>query len=690
MNLQETKARFEYTQTFYGTTHVRGEEDIDFALAGNQWDDADKKTRHDAGRPCLDENRLDTFVNQVVNSAREIRPAIRVSPVDDNADVETAKVLKGMIKNIERQSKADIAYDTAMLYSVSAGLGWIRVNTRYTDPLSFDQEAVIEPVPDWKSCMIDPNSTMPDGSDAEDGFIYTDMDRKEFEAAYPKAAPISADVGESWLAGEKIRIAEHFYKKYEPETIYQCFLINGTVKVLTKPQYTAAKESVVKVLQERETRIHKVKWCKFTGAEVLEETEWLGQYIPLVPVYGKQYWHKGRLETFSLITHAKNPQRRLNYWISASTEIIALQPKTPFIGVVGQFNTRKLQWQNANRDSLPYLEYDMVVNEDGVVAPPPTRAEPIMGSPAIFQEIQSASQGINSTLGMYEENRGDESNAISGIAIRSRQIRGDKATYHFIDNLAASIRHVGVILVDLISKLYTTAQIVRILGEDGKEKNVPVNQPFVKDDNGIRPTREGEEGQGIYKLGTGKYDVDVDVGPSYANKQQEFVDIMKDLLPSQPELAAVAGDILIKAVGGPYADELVTRIRSTMPPEMLADDPMARKLEQVSGQLKQVEDMNITLMAQLEDKKKNETFENSIKEGQLKDKQANTQIKLMDTLSKIEQNGGGNEQIDILAKAIFELHTQLQGQNDLIQGFLSQGAQAYGQPANGAFPATMA
>ncbi len=690
MNLQETKERFEVTKGFYAPTHTRGEEDIDFALAGNQWNEKDKTNRQKAGRPCLDENRLDTFVNQVVNSAREIRPAVRVSPVDDNADVETAKVLKGMIKNIERQSKADIAYDTAMLYSVAAGLGWIRVNTRYTDPLSFEQEAVIEAVPDWKSCMIDPNSTMPDGSDAEDGFIYTDLDIKVFKDQYRNAKPVSVDAGDGWTTGEKVRIAEYFYKKYEPETIYQCFLVNGSVKVFTKAQYAEHKDSVIQVLQERETRVHKVKWCKFTGAEVLEETEWLGQYIPLVPVYGKQYWHKGKLETFSLITHAKNPQRRLNYWISASTEIIALQPKAPFIGVVGQFNTRKLQWQNANRDNLPYLEYDMVVNEDGIIAPPPTRAEPIMGSPAIFQEIQSASQGINATLGMYEENRGDESNAISGIAIRSRQIRGDKATYHFIDNLAASIRHVGIILVDLIPKLYSEPQIVRILGEDGNEKNVPVNQPFVKDDNGIRPAQEGEESNGIYKLGAGKYDVDVDVGPSYANKQQEFVDIMKELLGIQPELGNIAGDIIVKSIGGPYSEELATRIRSTMPPEMLADDPMARKLEQVSGQLKQAEDMNLTLMAKLEEKNKNEAFENSIKEGELKDKQANTKIKLMDTLAKIEQNGGGNDQIDMLTQAVFELHNQLQGQNDLIQGFLAQGAQAIGQPANGAFPATLA
>lgn len=680
MNHAEMKERFEEALDFHSKTNDRGEESVKFVL-GDQWDAQDKQKRHDEGRPCLTENRLMPFVDQVVNSAREIRPAIRVSPVDDDADPETAEIFAGLLRNVERQSKADIAYDTAMQYAVTAGKGWIRVNTRYADPLSFDQEMVIEAVPDWKSVVLDPCSTALDGSDAEYGFIYTDLSEKVFKDEYPDAQPVSVDVS-GWLHDKKVRIVEHFYKVYEDTEIFQCLMKNGTVTTLTKDQVTELGAYVQRVIQKRETKTHKIKWAKISGAEILEETDWLGRYIPLVPVYGKTFWVDGKLESYPLIWQAMDTQRRLNYWVSANTEIIALQPKAPYVGVVGQFNTRKQQWANANRQNQPFLEYDLVIDpETNIPAPPPQRSEPILGSPAMFQEVQSAVMAISATLGMYEENRGDESNAISGIAIRSRQIRGDKSTFHFIDNLSASIRHVGVIGVDLLPKLMSEPAIRRILGKDGMEKNVPVNQPFVKDDNGVRPAETGEGMSGIYDLNAGKYDVDVDVGPSYANKQQEFVDVMREMLVAVPELASVSGDLIVKSIGGPYADELVERIRSTMPPEMIADNPLARKLEQAVEQLKQSEDQKLTLLAALEDKKKDEAFANKIKEGELHDKQANTQIKLMDTLAKIE-NQGANVPVQEIIQALLELHRKVEGQNAFITQFLTQGdAQATGQPA---------
>ncbi|MEG7982416.1 hypothetical protein U2054_15620, partial [Listeria monocytogenes] len=71
----------------------------------------------------------------------------------------------------------------------------------------------------------------------------------------------------------------------------------------------------------------------------------------------------------SLIGDAKDAQRQMNYWVSAATELVALAPKAPFIGVKGQFDTDADKWATANTESHAFIEYDQV---PGAMGPPGT------------------------------------------------------------------------------------------------------------------------------------------------------------------------------------------------------------------------------------------------------------------------------------------------------------------------------
>lgn len=669
--LDRVKSRFTAMLDYYEPEYRRGQEDFDF-LMGEQWEDAEIEVRKSDSRPFLKRNLMMPFSDQVVNAARETRPSIRVSPVDDKGDVDTAEVFKGMIRNIERQSKASIAYDTAVQNSVATGYGWLRVNTAYVSATSFNQEVKIEAVPDWRSCMIDPKSELPDGSDAEDGVVYTDIDKDDFKIQYPDADLVDFEEAEEegWTQDDKVRLVEYFYKDYEDTKIHECFMRDGTTKVLTGAQLKN-EHDVVTILRDRDTKVHKVKWCKASGAEILEETEWLGDYIPLVPVYGKLVWRDGRKQSYSLIHQAKDSQRLLNVVITTIAEIVGSQPKNqPWVGASGQFDADS-GWEDCNSQNYAYLQYKPVMAEDesgqSYPVPPPQKAQPLQVSPTLFQQEATATQSINASLGMFDENRGNESNAISGVAIRSRQLRGDKATFHFIDNLASSIRHTGVIAVDIVPKVYNQAQVARIVGEDGKEKTVNIDPQAVTDKT-----------KGIYNIHAGKYDVDVDIGPSYANQQQEFVDIMKELIRVQPELANVTGDKLIESIGGPYADIIADRIRA-LNPLLLTDDPVGEQIKVLEQKLAQSEDKVMTLHAALEDKQKNEEFENELKLGELHDKKANTQIKLMDTMSKIDERsneGVTDERVADLAEAIMEVNQKVDMMSQPV-------IQASGQPEEG-------
>lgn len=613
--LEEALTNIQAMDDFYNEVHENGRDDQDFVNGVNQWSAEDKRQRDLDGVPSLVLNQTKPFCNQVINDIRQARPALRIVPVDSNADPETAEVLSGLIRNIEYRSKASDAYDTAARNAIQASIGWIKVCVDYEHEFTFDQEITIERILNFESAMIDPNSTMLDGSDAEYGVVYEDIPKEKFESLYPEATTEGFE-GTFWSSDKTIRVAEYYYRVYDEVDIYQVAYQEGETVVegvVTKPEIDLLEESgiEVEIVDQRKTRLPKVMQCLLTQNEILDKTEWVGKYIPIIPVVGDEIWTDGRRNFSSLIRQGKDAQRMYNYWKSASTHMIALQPKTPWTGAAGSFDSFPNEWANANRKNYAFLEYDVVYDENGQRVEPPKREAPVQGSPAMMQEAMNAREDIRLAIGMPLSNMGEKDNAISGVAIRNRQIEGDNATFHFIDNLATAMTHLGVILVDLIPKIYSKPQIRRIIGEDGTEDIVPVNQPYVQDkETGKkRPPKSGEQYDGIYRLGTGKYDVVCDIGASYSSQRQEMADKLGELVAAKPELFEVVGDLIFKSLDLPMSEELSERIKATMNPVVLGDDPQGEKLKQAAQQLKAMEEQLLNMDAALKDKRKNEEFE---------------------------------------------------------------------------------
>ena len=68
-------------RTFWRNNWEKAKDDLEF-LSGNQWPDNVKQERELDQRPCLTNNVLPTFVDQILGDQRQNRPAIKVNPVD--------------------------------------------------------------------------------------------------------------------------------------------------------------------------------------------------------------------------------------------------------------------------------------------------------------------------------------------------------------------------------------------------------------------------------------------------------------------------------------------------------------------------------------------------------------------------------------------------------------------------------
>jgi hypothetical protein len=560
-------------------------------------------------RPCLTVNKLPQHVHQVTNEQRQNRPQPKVIPADDGADVEVATIFNGMIRHIEYMSDADVAYDTACENQVSYGEGYARILTEYCDDNTFNQDIKIGRIRNSFSVYMDPLIQDPCGSDANWCFITEDIPLDEYERQYPDAAPLSTmqtlgvgDQGLSqWMNENTVRIAEYFYVDYEKQTL-NLYPGNQTAFAGT-PEDKMLKGMFGKPVKSRKADRKKVKWLKINGYEILEKSDWAGAHIPVIRCVGNEFEVEGRLYVSGIVRNAKDAQRMYNYWVSQEAEMLALAPKAPFIGYGGQFEGYETQWKTANTTNWPYLEVNPDVTDGaGNTLPLPQRAQPPMASSGLLQAKAGASDDIKASTGQYNAALGMTSNERSGRAILARQKESDTGTYHYVDNYARFIRYIGRQLIDLIPKIYDTERIARIVGEDGESKMIKINPMQAEPVKKIR-NEQGIVIEKIYNPGVGKYDVMVITGPGFATKRQESLEAMAQLLQGNPDLWKVAGDLFIKNMDWPGAQEMSQRFAKVIDPSILGDDEdnpalaaakqqmeaMNQEMQQMSGMLQNVQ-----------------------------------------------------------------------------------------------------
>ena len=617
--LDTMRSRFSLAIAAYSDTREDELDDLRF-MAGSpdnnwQWPADVLATRGSVqgqtinARPCLTINKLPQHVRQVTNEQRQNRPSGKVIPADDRADVRVAEIFDGMVRHIQYISDADVAYDTACDNQVTYGEGYIRILTEYIRDDSFDQDIKIGRIRNSFSVYMDPTIQDPCGADAKWCFITEDVTKEEYERLFPDAMPVSSiqtqGVGDAslaqWLAEDMVRIAEYFFYEYAPATLN---LYPGNVTAFEKtPQDAALRQMFGKPLRSRQADRRKVKWVKSNGYEVLEERDWAGKWIPVVRVVGNEWEVDGQMHVSGLVRNAKDAQRMYNYWVSQEAEMLALAPKAPFIGYGGQFEGYEMQWKTANTNNWPYLEVNPDASDGmGNPLPLPQRAAPPLAQTGLIQAKMGASDDIKATTGQYDSSLGATSNERSGRAILARERQGDTGTYHYVDNLARAVRHVTRQLIDLIPKIYDTERIARIIGLDGNVDMVKINpmQPEpvkeIRDENGIVLEK-------IYNPSVGVYDVMVTTGPGYMTKRQEALDAMSMLLQSNPQLWSVAGDLFIKNMDWPGAQEMAARFAKIIDPKVMEGedqspemqaakmqlDMLTQELNQVVGMLQRVE-----------------------------------------------------------------------------------------------------
>lgn len=594
------KERIEEAKEYNRDQHQRIKEDLRFSNPSDpqQWRDDDQTLRQ--GRPTLTMDRTNQFISQVVNDARQNNPGMEVIGVDSKADPKVAETIGGVVRHIEYRSKAAQAYDMGIELTARCGQGWLRAIPELVDEETNEHEIRILRVTDPTAAGLDPNSIEADGSDAKWGYVETRLTERVFKATYPKANQVP--FGDTWNADGIVSLAEYFEIESYSEQVEENEIViphpAGGQIAITEDDFWALTQRMgskppvisagVKVTKRKGKR---VLWQKMSGAEILDESLFPGELLPVVPILGYELWVDGKRYVCGLTRRLMDGQRLHNYQMSAVAEFLSTQPKAPFIVPAEAIEGYENDWKKLNKGNPSYLPYNAYEVDTDRPIPAPSRISPPTMPGAYAQMAQFAVQEMEASVGMYKANLGQQGNETSGRAIRARQMEGDTATYHFIDNLGRSIEQLGRVIVGMIPLVYDTERIKHIIGVNGERSMVKIN-PDLK--QGAKLDQKGKVVE--INPNVGKYDVRVKAGPSYTSQREETAQQLADMIQAQPQLAPVLGPMWARMKDMPESDRIARLLLAMAPPQVQAlesedDDipPQAQaKIQQLEQQLQEM------------------------------------------------------------------------------------------------------
>ncbi len=565
------RARRRFHSAKFASSDIRMKAELDLRMVHlDQWDSDVRSAREDPSnpRPVLSFNREQDMVQYVSNQVRQNRPSIHVNPVGDGASEDTARVYEGIFRHIDYVSQADVATDHSVECSTSCSFGYYRICTEFVSDKSFDQEPRVKRILDQMSVYVDGDCEEPDYSDADYMFVRKRMKWEDYKRQFPKASLQSFDeedatapgsYGDEWQSESHITIAEYWWVEKRERNLIQ--LSDGTIDFQDDIEKRGSLDPETgetisprvltqdEVLNERIVTERTIHFDLINGSETLKETKWLGRWIPIIPVLGREAVVDGKRVLESLVRFIHDAQKLLNIYKSGIAEACGSSLRAQLMGFKGQFRG----WNGKDNRNKLILEVDPL----DIAGKPAGLPEQIKNEPpiqALTEAAMMAADDMKAGANIFDSSTGAAKAEYSGVSVTKRVNQADLVNFHFLDNLTRARWHEGRIKLDLIPKIIDTPRAIRILGEDGSLSMEMIATALGDDDvqhelspQGWRevPGYEslGPNGKKHHRLDVGLYDVTVTTGPSYANRFQQNFEMIASLVQGNPMFWQLYGDL---------------------------------------------------------------------------------------------------------------------------------------------------
>jgi hypothetical protein len=648
--------RFKLAAAATETQRKREQEDLSFQTPEGAWDASVRQQRGAAtigdvpipARPMLSVAPVDEPIQLVSNQERSAHLAASFHPESEDADDDTAQVLQGLYDQGTNHSNAGTARSWAYERVLWCGVGWYRLDKVY-DPEGghpFDQKIVWKRMKYQGNNYPDPFAQEADKSDRNWHIVVDDIPLVRYKQRWPKSELAGMNDGEltaigseqpDWIGGDgeesrTIRVAEVWDVQVETKTwrLYS----DGGVYASEKDAPDGVSVVTGDGARSRDEEVRTVTWMTMNCYEELDpEQEWDGQYIPIIPVIGRELQpFDGKERTVGMIAGAKDSARMINYAASGAVEMASLEPKAPFEWDPRQIEGYEQFWHQANTRNFPGLPYHAIVDGQPMDAPKRTPVDVSRLGPNM-QILSMGGSMLQSAMSTFDPALGKQPTAHrSGRALEALQGQTQEANSHYLDNLATiSIPYEAKVWLDLAPKVYDRPErVVRILKGEGQSELVMLGAPFVRGPNGRpQPAAPGDPNALHFDLSKGRYGVSVTVGKSSASRLQQGSDALTTIIQAEPALLPIVGPEWMRFQDFPGSKTLSKLFQKMRDHDMpwLSDRPQGNPVQELAQTKQQLAALTQAAQ-QMKQQLETDTVKHTI--------QAQADIALQDLKSKTE------------------------------------------------------
>ena len=468
-----------------------------------QWDAQDAADLRDRGQMPLVYNEIAPMVDWLIGTERRTRVDWKVLPRTED-DVQMAGVKTDVLKYVSDINRVQFLRSRAAADAFKGGVGWMDDGAT-DDPT---KDVLYSKYEDWRRVLWDADSYELDLSDARYIFRWRWVDVDIAVMMFPtRAAQIMAAAEDASAYG---------INSWDEEEI----TIEGTAQGETGGTLLASGSASVDA-KRRRVRLIECQYRKPVKVQVVTAGTHKGAMFDqrdtsLVDAVAQQG-----------ASIADRVMMRVHTAVFTENDMLAMGPS---LYRHNRFSLTPVWCYRRNRDRLPYgvirrvrdvqqdlnkraskalfmlntnqiiadegavedwdIASDEVSRPDGRIIKKPGKEFTIRrdtdGATGQIQIMAMDAQSIQKAAGVSQENMGRQTNAVSGEAIKARQIQGSVVTTEPLDNLRYATQIQGEKQLSLAEQFYTEEKVIRLTGAKGAIQWLRVNQPEQQPDGSVR------------------------------------------------------------------------------------------------------------------------------------------------------------------------------------------------------------
>lgn len=582
-------------------------------VPGGQWEGAtaagSELGKHFEKYPKFEINKISTELNRIISEYRNNRITVKFRPGDKAASEALANKLNGLFRADYEETDGGEACDNAFDDGSTGGFGCFRLTTNLVnalDPMDERQRICLEPIYDpARSVWFDPDAKKYDKSDAEWAFCMYSLSAEKYKAEYNKdPATLMSGIERSWdydwYDVDVVYIAKYYEVKKESVDVvsFQNPLTSETV-TYDSDQLELVEDELADIgfieAARRTIKRRRVYVSVVDGEGFLEKAQRIpGEHIPLIPVYGKRWFIDDIERVEGHIAKAMDAQRLYNLQVSMLAD--SATQDTGSIPIVGksQIKTLEKYWANRNKNRPAFLPLNEIVDKQGNIIAPPTPVgytQPQPLNQAMAALLQQTGADIQEVTGSSQAMQPMPSN-IAKETVNHLMHRSDMSSFIYLDNMAKSLKRAGEVWLSMAREVYGSDRQVRIVNADGTD-DIALMSVVINDN---------QTGQvvAMNDLSSGRYDVTVDVGPSYTARRDATVSVLTNLLagmlPQDPMRQVLQG-IILDNMEGEGLDEFKEYNRKQLLTQGVVKPRNTEEEQMVAQMIQQAQQPNAELVA---------------------------------------------------------------------------------------------